>query len=337
MPGAFPPPPEADGRPAGQPGVQRQSYPLDLDRVIQLTFSLYRFGWLHFAVIGLVLYLPLAMAVTALQVATSADLLRAQQAQIDFVAGRPVGFFDLAPPSIIILSLLTTVGVGALSFIYQGGLVELTAAIYSGRPASGPSSIKASLRRLFSLLGAGILVVLITIGLALVGVTIGVSLIVANSSGGSLQPGPIAFAGLIFVVATVVGLMVVSIRLAFVTQAVVIEENSAARSISRSWRLVAGSGWRVFGYSLVFGLLTGVVGLIATAAIELAFGSGLTNLNGQLTFDPVRYVVVSVLSALVSVALLPISAIALTLLFYDVRFRRESATEKQQQPGVQGR
>ena len=177
---------------------------------------------------------------------------------------------------------------------------------------------------------------LATLGVMLVGVIAGVLLIVANFSNGALQPGPLVFLGIVVIVATLAVLIFVSIRLAFVVPAIVIEGETAVASLGRSWRLVSGSALRVLGYAITFGLLVGVISLIFTAVVELVVGSGIVIVGDQLAFDPVRYVISGLLAALITIALTPIATIALTLLYYDVRFRRESVTEKQVEPRVQG-
>src|SRR6187401_2958945 len=64
MPGRFPPPPD-DGPPGPgmpmAPGVGPGSqYPLDLGRIFELTFSLFRFNWRTFVVASLLVMVPVS-------------------------------------------------------------------------------------------------------------------------------------------------------------------------------------------------------------------------------------------------------------------------------------
>jgi len=338
MPGSFPQweephQPPGSARPAGP---DRPAYPLDFERILNMTFSLYRFGFRRYFLVGLVLFLPVMLLVTLLQMLASGDLLRAQQAQLDFIEGRPIDTLALFPLSAILIGLITTFVVGAASFVVQGGLVDMTATIYGGQPASARKAIRATLGRSLTLAGAGLLVMLATLGVMLVGVIVGTLLIVANFSNGALQPGPLVFLGIVGIVATLAVLIFVSVRLAFAVPVIVIEGKPAVASLGRSWRLVSGSAMRVLGYSITFGLLVGVISLILTAVLELIVGSGIVIDGDRLAFDPVRYLISGLLAALITIALAPIGIIAMTLLFYDVRFRRESVTEKQVEPRVQG-
>jgi hypothetical protein len=300
-----------------------QAPPLNLDRAIQLTFSLYRFGFARFFLIGLIFYLPIAVIGNLVQVQLSDELIRASRAQLDFVAGRDVELADLFPMSSMLVSLALSLTFGVVGYLYNGGLIELTRRILAAESAGAVESIGTTLRRLPTLLGAGLLVMLATMGLAIAGMTVGMTLILANVANGALRPGPLVFGGLLVCVATVALLIFVSVRLALVVQAVMLERRPILSSMGRSWRLVAGSGLRVLGYTVVFGLLVGVVGLIGTAAIELTIGSGIDIVDESITFDPVIYVVSGLLSALITIALAPIPLIALTLLFLDIRYRRE--------------
>ncbi len=338
MPGAFPPPPDAPQQafgPAGASADGRPAYPLDFGRILQLTFSLYRFGFVRFFAIGLVLYLPLVVVTTALQLLTSADLMRAQQAQLDYLDGGTVALTDLLPLTWIALGFFSLIVIGAGAYLAQGGLVHQAAGTYSGERLSARASIGAALSRLLTLVGAGLLAILLTFGILLIGVAIGTILILANVVNGALQPGLLVFAGLLVVVAAIAILIFVSVRLAFIPQAIMVEGHGALDSLRRSWRLVAGSSLRVFGYSIVFSLLVGAMTLLGTAAVELVVGTGIEVTTTGLVFEPVTFVVGGLISGLIGIALMPIASVALTLLFYDVRFRRELVTEKQVEPRVE--
>lgn len=313
-----------------EPAGQRPA--LTLDRAIQLTFSLYRYGFVRYFLIGLVLYFPIAVIGTLIQVQLSDDLIRAAQAQLDFIAGREVELGDVFPMRSFVVSFAFTFFVGVVRFLYDGGLIEQTRRFMGGEPAGATDSIAAAIRRIPTLLGAGVLVTVATIGLANAGITAGIALILANVVNGALQPGPIVFIGLIVIVSTIVLLIVLTIRLTMVVQAVMFEGRSIRSSLSRSWRLVAGSGMRVLGYSLAFGLLVGAIGLIVGAVIELTLGSGIKVSGEQITFDPVMYVISGLLSSLVTIALAPIPVIALTLLFLDIRYRREGVPPERVSP-----
>ena len=155
------------------------------------------------------------------------------------------------------MGFFSLIVIGAGAYVAQGGFVHLTALTYAGQRPSARASIGAALSRLRTLVGAGLLAILLTIGILLIGVAIGTLLILANVVNGALQPGLLVFAGLIVVVAAIAILIFVSVRLTFIPQAVMVEGLGAVESLRRSWRLISGSSLRVFGYSIVFSLLVG--------------------------------------------------------------------------------
>jgi hypothetical protein len=83
----------------------------------------------------------------------------------------------------------------------------------------------------------------------------------------------------------------------------------------RSWNLVSGLFWRILGIRLLLGLITAVISGIVVFLLTLA-GLAL-DANG-------RFVLQEVASALAAVFVSPITYIAVTLLYYDARIRKEA-------------
>jgi hypothetical protein len=98
-----------------------------------------------------------------------------------------------------------------------------------------------------------------------------------------------------------------AIRWLFVEQAVVLDGTSAKAALSYSADAVIGSWWRTFGINLLIGIITAVPGGIVSALFVLAppLVSGTVN-------------------ALVNAALLPFSITAMTLLYTDLKTRKEA-------------
>jgi hypothetical protein len=112
----------------------------------------------------------------------------------------------------------------------------------------------------------------------------------------------------------------VLVRFAFFVQAVVVEGRGPVDALRRSWRLVRGSYWRVLGIMLLLLLLlyilVGVPTGIAGVAISIIFP------------DPVRHFALrQSLSTLIGyisqIVVLPLQLVAYTLLYYDLRVRKE--------------
>jgi len=116
----------------------------------------------------------------------------------------------------------------------------------------------------------------------------------------------------IIVIALALGITIVGIpfaiylviRWAFFTQAIVIEGESSSGATSLSARIVQGHWWRTLGILFIVGLLAG----LPAAAVTLLFSAAAP-------------VAASLASAVVGAIVLPFSAGAETLLFFDLQSR----------------
>jgi hypothetical protein len=117
-------------------------------------------------------------------------------------------------------------------------------------------------------------------------------------------------AGLLVI--TVIGIpiaVVYLIRKALTVQSIVIEERGSSSGLKRSGGLVRGHGVRVFA---IAGLLNGTVALVGPAiGVALMFVT-----SASLS-------VINLVSSLVYVVVLPGVGIAIALLFFDLRIRKE--------------
>src|SRR5581483_4007169 len=89
---------------------------------------------------------------------------------------------------------------------------------------------------------------------------------------------------------------------------------SVGEAFGRSSELVNGSWWRVFGIALVFIL---IVGIIVSVVVGI--------LVGALVVGSVAGVVIAtaVAPAIVGILVEPVQYIAMTLLYFDLRIRKE--------------
>jgi|SRR5579884_2614799 len=119
--------------------------------------------------------------------------------------------------------------------------------------------------------------------------------------------------GVGFIVFVLPGIFLL-VRLLFIPQAVVLERKSIFGAFDRSWQLVSGSWWRVFGIGLVLFLIvaviSGVIGGIAGSALALGHGAG-------------GHAASTGIDAIVGIILQPFQLGALTVLYYDLRVRKE--------------
>jgi hypothetical protein len=291
----------------GTPTRQATFYPLDMGRILGLAWSLFRFGWRTLLAIGLIAITP-AIVLMAVVSPFFSPLINdwVFRAQVAAQANRAL---PAAPPGFseaVLVTLLLTVVLVVAGLIASGALTVAANAMFRGQPISASQAVRVALRRFGALLGAELLYMVVVYGILLVGFVLGSVLIVVG--------GVSAFLGLVVIVGAVAALMFVSIRLSLLVQAIVLESRGPVDAFGRSWRLAAGSGWRILGYTVVMGLLSFVFGL----AFQLITGL-------ILRLDPVvpRDVLVGTLiDGIASILLLPLTPLIVTLLYYDLRFRQ---------------
>jgi hypothetical protein len=123
--------------------------------------------------------------------------------------------------------------------------------------------------------------------------------------------------GIVFVL-LIIG--AVTIIFLFVTQTIVLENHGAMSGLGRSIRLVRGSFWRVVGIVLLLNILVQIVTIIPTSvlggAVGLIFSDPLKDLA-------IRQSLSTLIGYLVQIVVLPFLLIGYTVLYYDLRVRKE--------------
>jgi hypothetical protein len=237
-------------------------------------------------------------------------------------AARALGHFfaSFAPYAAVQLTLV---------FLFQAVLTGmLTGAIGHGLLGHKITIAEAwRLARVFAVLGVTVLVALILVGIWVPFWAIIIGLAAANAG-----PTVVAFA-ILGGLATLVVTVWIWVRLSLALPAVVLEGIGPVDALRRSWQLVKGSWWRVFGITLLAGIVVAIIGFI----LQLPFGivSGLTGGGGGFTMIGAGSTTATAAPTVLSVAITaigsiiaatctrPISAGVTVLLYTDMRVRGE--------------
>jgi len=193
-------------------------------------------------------------------------------------------------------TVLGLVGGFFLLPISIGAVYRAVTDVALGRPATIGSVLRETLARYLPLLGLVGLGILIFIGWIIAEI-IGFVLLVL--------PGLAVFCAAIYL----------AVRWTLTVAAMMAEDIGPIRGLGRSWNLVSGSWWRTFGILLIVGILQTIIsyglfilfGVIAALFSTGDFQAAVVQVGGTL------------LTALVS----PITTIAITLLYFDLRVRKE--------------
>jgi hypothetical protein len=186
------------------------------------------------------------------------------------------GVVETARWSVGIAGLVAALAGILMYLILTGAITRAVAAEVAGQDPSVEQSYRFGFHRLGSVLLVSVLVGLATIG--------GLILFII--------PG-----------------IYIGFRLCVSIEALVVEGRRGTEAMGRSWGLVGGHWWHVFGTVVVGGLLTGIVNAVITAP-----------------FGDTGWFVQAVAAAVATVVTLPYSALVGVLLYLDLRARKESLT-----------
>jgi hypothetical protein len=224
------------------------------------------------------------------------------QSQATHLVGR---FVAVALPAFGLTGLLTFL----VQAILAGLLAPVIARGVSGQQISAADAWRATRPRLPSLLLATLLVLLAGLGpLLILGLLVGIAV---------LAGAPPAVYAVLVVLGLVALVLTVwfSTMLSLVTPAVVLENRSPGRALARSWRLVTRSFWRVFGITLLAGIIVAIAGGILQLPFTfLGLGAG-SGIGG---------IVITVIGTIAAGTVTrPITAGVTILLYVDMRMRKE--------------
>lgn len=168
--------------------------------------------------------------------------------------------------------------------LMEGALIHAVSEQYLRQPVSIGQAYRFAWRRLLSMIGAGILAALAVLGI----LAICISVAIAVSSPVRWILIPVGSVAVIYLVVCWI----------FICQAALLESLGPRAALSRSLALVKRNWWRVLGIMLVVGIITAAISAIL----------GLIPLVG------------SIIGGILST---PIFVVASTLLYYDLRVRKE--------------
>jgi hypothetical protein len=183
----------------------------------------------------------------------------------------------------------------------QAATTSAVSARYLDQPATVGSSYRAALGRWRSLIAMVLWLIVIVGGSTLAAILVGVA------------TGTVGIT-IIALLAVFVFYIVVLVRTSVAPQAIVIEKLSGWQGIRRSWSLTQGFSWRVLGIRILLLIIQSVVGLVISLPITAAT-SGAPLTTQQLVGQAVQ--------AFSAIFVTPITLVTLTLLYYDLRIRRE--------------
>ncbi len=302
---------------------------LGLGELLDESFRLYRNNFLTFTTITALIIVPYFLLNLVVQYPMQ-DRLADLQAQTN------QGYTPTTVDEVLQLYtdlLFWYIGIFGLGLVYsvifqpllEGALVHAVSRRYLGAETSVGESFGAALRRSPALIGARLIPALIGIGVSL-GVfalfaLMGYQAIRQSASGTFDSTGVIIVLLLGLLGFAVLGIMMLvgialMVRIFFTAEAAMVEHTGPWESIVRSWRLTQGYFWRTLGYWIIIGLLTYFLMLIPGLVISTPMSVFQVDMRIQL-------VISTCVGAVFGVIVMPFNLLAYTLMYYDLRIRKE--------------
>jgi hypothetical protein len=300
---------------------------MSISDMLDAAFRLYRQHFLTFIGIVALLQVPMGMLQFLAQLPYIQALQRFTTRPPAVVPGRSP--LELFPFAALLPYYALILGLGILQYllIYNlmtGALANAISRSYLGQPTSILSSYKIGFRRLLALIVASLTP--LAISMVFVAIVAGCAIGALATLG--VRPGEQPNVGL--AIAAVIGLlgvvllMIVAglffyVRLLLATQAIVLEGQGPFAGLARSWRLVGMAFWRSLGIFLLVYAFIYIVSLVVQLPL-LAMGAffGML-LNNSMLYQGIA----SLVTYGVLIFVLPLQFTIFTLLYYDLRIRKE--------------
>ena len=279
---------------------------------LDATFTLYRRNFVLIASISAVVQIPYALLTWVLFSLTGvAAFVRSPLAWLGTETITPAQAQHLLDSYLGVLAVTLGLILVSLLVIVPLGEAATTRAV-SDRYLDRPSSLLSAYRAAWSRLGALISMIFILVGAYAGSLAAVIGLVALLGAVGAGGLG--ALLAIVAFVALVPVLIVIYVRTVVAVPAIVLERASGWRGLQRSWQLISGRFWPTFGRMLLLALIASIISSVIAAIFEIP-GAALAPGN-TFVFDQVA-------SAVAAVFVGPITYIGVTLLYYDIRIRKE--------------
>lgn len=316
--------------------------PLTLGELLDRAIRLYRSNFASFILTAAVLLVPfgiLSLLLTGGAMVSYFDFFSTLSVPINAPPEQLLG--SIFEPTVALVGsslLLVLVGL-VINALVVLALTRQSIEALHGRPAGMGDALRTAMHRFWSYVGMQIVQVLAFFGITLavavgvlvifvvLGLVIGGLALLFGGDSGDTPAAMVAMVGvfglmmcmyLIALACIAAPYVYVSARWLVATPGLVAQQWGAVDSLRESWRLTKGFVWRCIGYSL----LLWIFGMVITATPVYMLQWLL-----MIFLPPSALIYGAALSTAVGAALgilwQPLSAIALVLLYYDLRVRRE--------------
>ena len=269
--------------------------------LLDSTFSVYRRKFLTILAIAALFQLPYVALQSLVEPSPLAKLQSVEQHTPATAAAAQQELSKMLGPGLVIFGIALVYYL-LLIPLMQAATIQVVSGDYLDRPTNFGAALRGTGGRLWDLAG----LVLLEFGVAVVGPLF---LILALAVVGA---GAIAA---LLMVAWVAYAVVVLIKMSLGVPALILENLPPVAALRRSWRLTHGWFWRIALLYLVITIVSSVVSTVVAAPVSLLVGAA-----GSISAISAE----TLAGGLVNILTSPLTLIALTLVYYDIRIRREA-------------
>jgi len=287
--------------------------PLGVGDVLDRTFNVYRSKPLLFIGLSAIWYLVLVLVFIVLAVAVFAGALATFASQANRANSPLAGNPELLAGAIagVIGFVIVGVVLAILLFSAQSAsLVDAGSRRYLSREATIGESFRAGISAAGRLFLAGLVVLLAILALWAV-VFIVAGIIAAVARGGGIGILAFVLAGLL----ALVGTFYLGASWLVAPVVVVLEKAGPMSALRRAWRLSEGNRWRIIGIQALLVILNVVLSVLLGGLFAIGAQSGQPGIGSVLQ---------SLVNLASTIVWAPVEWIAFTVLYYDLRVRKEA-------------
>lgn len=275
--------------------------PMSMGEIIDQSFKAYRRAWKPLALVAIIPLVPAVLSsgtmMSAMPVNDPNDIENNLIVQLGMRASQGDWTGIIALFSAVFLLLLISLFLYPIAYGAQAAICSHT---ILGRPIGAREALQIAARRYFSLLGTGLLSILLYL------VAFPVLVI-----GGLVILSPLTL---------MAGYIAMTVYLVFTLHAVVVESTAGGvPAMKRSFELVKGRFWPLLGLGVLFTLLVSIVGGILSLFTALPM-----QLLPTFVFQSVVSAwILVLLQSLPSLLTGPFTIMGMTMAYYDTRMRKE--------------
>lgn len=280
--------------------------PMGVGDLMDTVFTLYTKNFLPLFVLSVVLYLPfstvMGLAQKAFLPADFSSSFYGWSAEVPETLTQ--ADFELFTAWVVVAVISAFLFQAIILPLIQGGLTRTVSDSFLGRKVGIGQAFSFAFRKALPLIFTAILY-----GLAILVVAVVAGLLTALAF---MVHDVLGVLALIFLVLPAV--LASAVYLILYNQVVVIEGKGYVAALTRSARLVSGHFWRMLGLGILFIILAGImemIGGMGSTLVTLFMPSG-----GSVLFA-------TIWSGLIRALVTPITLIGLTLVYFDLRMRKE--------------